>query len=166
MRVLVTVPCSVTSHTFNFCLTSYKNHFCPFLSHALSYPISFPFPIDSPTPPPLSFSPLDPLLFHTPPIPHRFSHTYTPLPPTPFGTKNHHLMLFSLLQKLQDSPQHITQHLHPFLTLLTHMSDRDRISPYHIYTISCRQVMRIKKDINYRITKFFKLTYWESFGRQ
>ena len=107
----MTVPCSVTSHTFNFCLTSYKNHFCPFLSHALSYPISFPFPIDSPTPPPLSFSPLDPLLSHTPPIPHRFSHTHTPLPPTPFSTKNHHLMLFSLLQKLQDSPQHITQHL-------------------------------------------------------
>ena len=28
---------------------------------------------------------------------------------------------------------------------LTTMSDQDRISPYYIYTISCRQVMRIKK---------------------
>ena len=28
---------------------------------------------------------------------------------------------------------------------LTPMSDQDRISPYYIYTISCRQVMRIKK---------------------
>ena len=28
------------------------------------------------------------------------------------------------------------------------MSDQDRISPYHINTISTRQVMRIKKNIN------------------
>ena len=28
------------------------------------------------------------------------------------------------------------------------MSDRDRISPYNINTISSRQVMRIKKNIN------------------
>ena len=28
---------------------------------------------------------------------------------------------------------------------LTPMSDQDRISPYYIYTISCRQVMRIEK---------------------
>ena len=28
---------------------------------------------------------------------------------------------------------------------LTPVSDQDRISPYYIYTISCRQVMRIKK---------------------
>ena len=27
---------------------------------------------------------------------------------------------------------------------LTPMSDQDRISPYYIYAISCRQVMRIK----------------------
>ena len=32
------------------------------------------------------------------------------------------------------------------------MSDQDRVSPYYIYTISCRQVMRIKKNINYGIT--------------
>ena len=49
------------------------------------------------------------------------------------------------------------------LNPLTPMSDQDRISPYYIYTISCRQVMRIKKNINYGITnwsdtKFSKLT--------
>ena len=33
------------------------------------------------------------------------------------------------------------------------MSDQERISPHYIYTISCRQVMRIKKNINYGITK-------------
>ena len=38
------------------------------------------------------------------------------------------------------------------LNPLTPMSDQDRISPYNIYTISCRQVMRIKKNINYGIT--------------
>ena len=32
--------------------------------------------------------------------------------------------------------------------LLTPMSDQDRISPYNINTISCWQVMRIKKNIN------------------
>ena len=31
------------------------------------------------------------------------------------------------------------------LNPLTPMSDQDRISPYYIYTIPCRQVMRIKK---------------------
>ena len=31
---------------------------------------------------------------------------------------------------------------------LTPMSDQDRISPYYIFTISSRQVMRIKKNIN------------------
>ena len=31
---------------------------------------------------------------------------------------------------------------------LTPMSDQDRISPYNINTISSRQVMRIKKNIN------------------
>ena len=51
------------------------------------------------------------------------------------------------------------------------VSDQDRISPYYIYTISCRHVMRIKKNVNNRIanwsdTKFSKLTKWESFGRQ
>ena len=52
------------------------------------------------------------------------------------------------------------------------MSDQERISPhYDIYTISCRHVMRIKKNINLGITdwsdtQFSKLTEWESFGRQ
>ena len=35
---------------------------------------------------------------------------------------------------------------------LTPMSDQDRISPYNISTISSRQVMRIKKNINIGIT--------------
>ena len=34
---------------------------------------------------------------------------------------------------------------------LTPMSDQDRISQF-IYTISCRQMMRIKKNINYGST--------------
>ena len=37
--------------------------------------------------------------------------------------------------------------LNPF----TPTSDRDRISPYHINTISSRQVMRIEKNINHGI---------------
>ena len=46
---------------------------------------------------------------------------------------------------------------------LTPMSDQDRISPYSINTISTRQVMRIKKNINLGIiswsnTKFSELT--------
>ena len=51
------------------------------------------------------------------------------------------------------------------------MSVWDRISPYNIDTISSKQVMRIKKNINYRIinwsnTKFSKLTSEELYGRQ
>ena len=47
------------------------------------------------------------------------------------------------------------------------MSDQDRISPYYIYTISRRQVTRIKKNINCGITnwsdtKFSKLKHNES----
>ena len=34
------------------------------------------------------------------------------------------------------------------LSPLIPMSDQDRISPYNIHTISSRQVMRIKKNIN------------------
>ena len=34
------------------------------------------------------------------------------------------------------------------ISLLTPMSDQDRISPYNINTISSRQVMRIKKSIS------------------
>ena len=37
---------------------------------------------------------------------------------------------------------------------LTPMSDQDRISPYNINTILSRQVMRIKKNINYRIANW------------
>ena len=43
------------------------------------------------------------------------------------------------------------------------MSDKDRISPYNVNTISTREVMRIKKNISLGIiswsdTKFFELT--------
>ena len=31
------------------------------------------------------------------------------------------------------------------------VSDQARISPYYIYTTSCTQVMRIKKNVNYGI---------------
>ena len=37
---------------------------------------------------------------------------------------------------------------------LTPMSDQDRISPYNINTILSRQVMRIKKNINYGIANW------------
>ena len=57
------------------------------------------------------------------------------------------------------------------LNPITPMSDQDRISPYNINTISSRQVMRIKKNINKGIiswsnTKFSKLTSQELYGRQ
>ena len=57
------------------------------------------------------------------------------------------------------------------LNPLIPMSDQDRISPYNINTISSRQVMRIKKNINKGIiswsnTKFSKLTSQELYGRQ
>ena len=54
--------------------------------------------------------------------------------------------------------------------LLSPMSNQDRISPYNIITISSRQLMRIKKNIDYIIrgliiswskTKFSKLTSQE-----
>ena len=35
-----------------------------------------------------------------------------------------------------------------YVNPFTPMSDQDRISPYNINTISSRQVMRIKKNIN------------------
>ena len=58
---------------------------------------------------------------------------------------------------IQTAPECFTDVLTTFYHLLlsvpeqTHgnMSDQDRISPYNINTISSRQVMRIKKNINY-----------------
>ena len=49
-----------------------------------------------------------------------------------------------------------------FLNTLTLMSDQDRISPYNFDTISSRQAMRIKKNVNQGIigwsrTKLSKL---------
>ena len=57
------------------------------------------------------------------------------------------------------------------LNPLIPMSDQDRISPYNINTISSRQVMRIKKNINKGIisssnTKFSILTSQALYGRQ
>ena len=57
------------------------------------------------------------------------------------------------------------------LNPLTLMGDQHRISPYNINTISSRQVMRNKKNINDGIiswsnTKFLKLTSQELYGRQ
>ena len=51
------------------------------------------------------------------------------------------------------------------------MSDQDRISPYNIYTISTRQVMRRKTNINVGIiswsnTKFSELTLKELYSWQ
>ena len=49
------------------------------------------------------------------------------------------------------------------------MSDQDRISPYNINTISTREVMRIKTNINLGIislsnTTFSELTLQELYG--
>ena len=51
------------------------------------------------------------------------------------------------------------------------MSDQDRISPYSVITISSRQVMRMKKNMNKGIiswstNKFSKLTSQELYGRK
>ena len=46
-------------------------------------------------------------------------------------------------------------------SILTPVSDQDRISPYYIYKISCRQVMRIKKNINYGITQWSNTKFSE-----
>ena len=51
------------------------------------------------------------------------------------------------------------------------MSDQDRISPYNIDTISCRQVMRITTNINlgiisWSMTKFSQPMSQELYSRQ
>ena len=51
------------------------------------------------------------------------------------------------------------------------MGDWDRISPYNIDTISCRQVMRINTNINlgiisWSMTKFSQPMSQELYGRQ
>ena len=63
------------------------------------------------------------------------------------------------------------KNMHTDVNSLTPMSDQDRISPYNIDTISCRQVMRIKKNINQGIigwskTKFSRVTLQELYDRQ
>ena len=47
---------------------------------------------------------------------------------------------------------HLNRERHP-LNPSTPISDQDKISPYSIDTISSRQVMRIKKNINQGIVK-------------
>ena len=63
-----------------------------------------------------------------------------------------------------------SSHVYP----LTPRSDQDRISPYNINTISSRQVMRIKKNINlgdYKLIQYQILqtnitrTVWQTVGR-
>ena len=59
--------------------------------------------------------------------------------------------------------QRLLHDIYSLVTLLTPVSDWDRISPYNINTISSRQVTRIKKTINLKIiswsnTKFPELT--------
>ena len=60
-----------------------------------------------------------------------------------------------LVQESSDYPcnrkTNILKHIKAWFLFisLTPMSDQDRISPYNINTISSRQVMRIKKNINY-----------------
>ena len=44
------------------------------------------------------------------------------------------------------------------------MSDQDRISPYFINAISCRQVMRIKKILITRLL-LLQLTVWQTVRR-
>ena len=63
--------------------------------------------------------------------------------------------------------------LYPLVQIipLSSVSDQDRFSLYYVYTVSCGQVLRIKKNINSGITnwsdtKFSKLKQWELFGRQ
>ena len=56
------------------------------------------------------------------------------------------------------------------LNPLTPMSDQDRISPYNINTVSSRQAMGIKNNINLGIiswssTKFSELTSQELYHR-
>ena len=53
-----------------------------------------------------------------------------------------------LLTEIPGNEQLQGQDNSKFFNPLTPMSDQDRISPYNISTISSRQVMRIKKNIN------------------
>ena len=56
--------------------------------------------------------------------------------------------LESIEKGQRQSPKEDSTSLQTSLTLKTPMSDQERISPHNINTISSRQVMRIKKNIN------------------
>ena len=58
-------------------------------------------------------------------------------------------MISIIIKSIKYSEKFLQQEL---LNLLTPLSDQHRISPYYIYTKSCRQVMRKKKNFNYGIT--------------
>ena len=47
----------------------------------------------------------------------------------------------------------VLKNCHHFVNPITPMSDQDRICPHNIHTISSRQVMRIKRNINYGISR-------------
>ena len=64
------------------------------------------------------------------------------------GRKSFVSELESIEKGKGQSPKEDSTSLQTRLTLITLMSDRDRISPHNINTISSRQVMRIKKNIN------------------
>ena len=64
------------------------------------------------------------------------------------GRKSFVSELESIEKGKGQSPKEDSTSLQSRLTLITLMSDRDRISPHNINTISSRQVMRIKKNIN------------------
>ena len=70
------------------------------------------------------------------------------------------IIVFVTRYGLKMTPKpHIIIELNPF----THISDQERISPYNVYTLTSRQVMRIKKNairglvVNLTNTKFSRL---------
>ena len=77
--------------------------------------------------------------------------------------KNVHCTVNIIIQGKYTSLKSVWPNKWQGLNPLTLMNDKDTISPNYINKISCRQVMRIKKSINYRIfnwsnSKFSKLT--------
>ena len=65
-------------------------------------------------------------------------------------------MLFCLLlwgaKRLVMIDKQDLKNVHHFVNPSTPMSDQDRTCPHNIHTISSRQVMRIKRNINYGIS--------------
>ena len=71
--------------------------------------------------------------------------------------KNHEIVIYPLTLPGSHFSPFIpclsqTNNMSPYPNPLAPMSDQDRISPYNINTISSRQVMRIKKNIDQGIS--------------